>query len=259
MTKGNFSVKWVTIYFVIMGCCLWNIFNKHVRAWCGCRCGSEWKSSLFDRNLVLFRIEIPLFHVLNARITFENVNGCRTADKTASQMAGGAQCDSGKEWKMQRSHLFTFLSVECTEERDGLTAENETSTGEGKLQCITADLECAVPIVLTHSAPSMAARLTKLRSSKLSPVFWGLKSGASYRYGKWNAKCVSHSWVCNALSEKSGLVWVGCSWLRISSDTLSCELLQTHSLGITSEEPPWYLFFATFLFSQVVLLRVQPP
>ncbi|NXW16308.1 AN13A protein, partial [Circaetus pectoralis] len=26
------------------------------------------------------KIEIPLFHVLNARITFENVNGCRTAD-----------------------------------------------------------------------------------------------------------------------------------------------------------------------------------
>ena len=56
-------------------------------------------SCLCDRNLVLFLIEIPLFHVLNARITFENVNGCRTADKTSSQMVGGAQCDSGKEWK----------------------------------------------------------------------------------------------------------------------------------------------------------------
>lgn len=99
MTKGNFLVKWVTVYFVIMGCCLWNTFKKHARVWCGCRCGSEWESSLFDRNLVLFLIEIPLFHVLNARITFENVNGCRTADKTSSQMVGGAQCDSGKEWK----------------------------------------------------------------------------------------------------------------------------------------------------------------
>ncbi|NXD50785.1 AN13A protein, partial [Corvus moneduloides] len=26
------------------------------------------------------KIEIPLFHVLNARITFENVNSCRTAE-----------------------------------------------------------------------------------------------------------------------------------------------------------------------------------
>lgn len=48
---------------------------------------------------MLFLIEIPLFHVLNARITFENVNGCRTAEKTTSQMGGGAQCDSGKEWR----------------------------------------------------------------------------------------------------------------------------------------------------------------
>ncbi|NXA49716.1 AN13A protein, partial [Nothocercus julius] len=40
------------------------------------------------------KIEIPLFHVLNARITFENVNGCRTADKPASQIGGGAQSES---------------------------------------------------------------------------------------------------------------------------------------------------------------------
>lgn len=73
--------------------------------------------------------------------------------------------------KMQCSHLFTFLSVECTEERDGLTAENGTFTGERKLQCITADLECVMLTVLTHSAPSMPARLTKLGSSKLSQVF----------------------------------------------------------------------------------------
>ncbi|XP_067395537.1 ankyrin repeat domain-containing protein 13A isoform X1 [Emydura macquarii macquarii] len=39
------------------------------------------------------KIEIPLFHVLNARITFENVNGCRTADETSSQTVQGAQCD----------------------------------------------------------------------------------------------------------------------------------------------------------------------
>ncbi|XP_043354162.1 ankyrin repeat domain-containing protein 13A isoform X5 [Dermochelys coriacea] len=39
------------------------------------------------------KIEIPLFHVLNARITFENVNGCRTAEETSSQTAEGAQCE----------------------------------------------------------------------------------------------------------------------------------------------------------------------
>ncbi|XP_043385503.1 ankyrin repeat domain-containing protein 13A isoform X4 [Chelonia mydas] len=37
------------------------------------------------------KIEIPLFHVLNARITFENVNGCRTAEEISSQTAEGAQ------------------------------------------------------------------------------------------------------------------------------------------------------------------------
>lgn len=121
--------------------------------------------------------------MLNARITFENVNGCRTADKTTSQMVGGAQCDSGKEWKMQRLHLFTFLSVECTEERDGLTAENETFTGERELRRVTADLEC---VILTHSAHSVPAKLTKLSSSKLSQVFRGLNSGASYCYGQRN-------------------------------------------------------------------------
>ncbi|XP_054074950.1 ankyrin repeat domain-containing protein 13A isoform X2 [Rissa tridactyla] len=49
------------------------------------------------------KIEIPLFHVLNARITFENVNGCRTADKTTSQMVGGAQCDSGANFEVDQS------------------------------------------------------------------------------------------------------------------------------------------------------------
>ncbi|XP_050780399.1 ankyrin repeat domain-containing protein 13A isoform X4 [Gopherus flavomarginatus] len=39
------------------------------------------------------KIEIPLFHVLNARITFENVNGCRTAEETSSQTAEGAECE----------------------------------------------------------------------------------------------------------------------------------------------------------------------
>ncbi|XP_075754970.1 ankyrin repeat domain-containing protein 13A isoform X1 [Pelodiscus sinensis] len=37
------------------------------------------------------KIEIPLFHVLNARITFENVNGCRTAEERSSQTDEGAQ------------------------------------------------------------------------------------------------------------------------------------------------------------------------
>ncbi|OXB84864.1 UNVERIFIED_CONTAM: hypothetical protein H355_015986 [Colinus virginianus] len=52
---------------------------------------------LFDKDLVCFLIEIPLFHVLNARITFENVNSCRTAERTSSQMVGGAQGDSGEK------------------------------------------------------------------------------------------------------------------------------------------------------------------
>ncbi|XP_072736203.1 ankyrin repeat domain-containing protein 13A isoform X3 [Ciconia boyciana] len=77
------------------------------------------------------KIEIPLFHVLNARITFENVNGCRTADKTSSQMVGGAQCDSGKEWKEAVIASF-YISVSGMHRRErwrGLTAESETFTG----------------------------------------------------------------------------------------------------------------------------------
>ncbi|XP_054568474.1 ankyrin repeat domain-containing protein 13A isoform X3 [Eptesicus fuscus] len=38
------------------------------------------------------KIEIPLFHVLNARITFGNVNGCSTAEET--QNVEGTQADS---------------------------------------------------------------------------------------------------------------------------------------------------------------------
>ncbi|KAL2298418.1 hypothetical protein Nmel_015413 [Mimus melanotis] len=41
------------------------------------------------------KIEIPLFHVLNARITFENVNSCRTVERTS----GGAQGDAGEGWE----------------------------------------------------------------------------------------------------------------------------------------------------------------
>ncbi|XP_024422704.2 ankyrin repeat domain-containing protein 13A [Desmodus rotundus] len=40
------------------------------------------------------KIEIPLFHVLNARITFGNVNGCSTAEETASQSAEGTKASS---------------------------------------------------------------------------------------------------------------------------------------------------------------------
>lgn len=40
------------------------------------------------------KIEIPLFHVLNARITFGNVNGCSTAEETVSQHVEGTQSDS---------------------------------------------------------------------------------------------------------------------------------------------------------------------
>ena len=48
------------------------------------------------------KIEIPLFHVLNARITFENVNSCRTAERT-SQTVGSAQGDSGANFEVDQS------------------------------------------------------------------------------------------------------------------------------------------------------------
>uniref|UniRef100_H0X6K2 Ankyrin repeat domain 13A n=1 Tax=Otolemur garnettii TaxID=30611 RepID=H0X6K2_OTOGA len=47
------------------------------------------------------KIEIPLFHVLNARITFGNVNGCSTAEETVSQNVDGAQANSA-------SHVTNF-------------------------------------------------------------------------------------------------------------------------------------------------------
>ncbi|KAI2567925.1 ANKRD13A isoform 5, partial [Pan troglodytes] len=52
------------------------------------------------------KIEIPLFHVLNARITFGNVNGCSTAEESVSQNVEGTQADSGTfrtsfEWRDQ--------------------------------------------------------------------------------------------------------------------------------------------------------------
>ncbi|NXK60406.1 AN13A protein, partial [Sylvietta virens] len=46
------------------------------------------------------KIEIPLFHVLNARITFENVNGCRTVERTSP---GGAQSDAGANFEVDQS------------------------------------------------------------------------------------------------------------------------------------------------------------
>lgn len=41
-----------------------------------------------------------MFHVLNARITFGNVNGCSTAEETVSQNVEGTPSDSGKKKKL---------------------------------------------------------------------------------------------------------------------------------------------------------------
>ncbi|XP_066055597.1 ankyrin repeat domain-containing protein 13A isoform X2 [Chamaea fasciata] len=46
------------------------------------------------------KIEVPLFHVLNARITFENVNSCRTAEGASP---GGAQSDAGANFEVDQS------------------------------------------------------------------------------------------------------------------------------------------------------------
>lgn len=43
------------------------------------------------------KIEIPLFHVLNARITFGNVNGCSTAEETVTQNAEGTPTETASQ------------------------------------------------------------------------------------------------------------------------------------------------------------------
>lgn len=91
-TKGKFLMIRVVVHFALT-CCLW-IMRLNVAA------GVKMNGRLpFLMQIVcFFLIEIPLFHVLNARITFENVNSCRTAERT-SQTVGSAQGDSGEEWK----------------------------------------------------------------------------------------------------------------------------------------------------------------
>lgn len=67
--------------------------------------------------------------------------------------------------------ITCYVSVSGMHRREGLTVGNDTFPGEGKLQPITADLQCLVLIALTHSAPSVPAKLTQLHSSKLPQVF----------------------------------------------------------------------------------------
>ncbi|EHB15627.1 Ankyrin repeat domain-containing protein 13A [Heterocephalus glaber] len=44
------------------------------------------------------KIGIPLFHVLNVRMTFGNVNGCSTAEETVSQNVEGTQADPASQF-----------------------------------------------------------------------------------------------------------------------------------------------------------------
>ncbi|XP_034991056.1 ankyrin repeat domain-containing protein 13A isoform X2 [Zootoca vivipara] len=49
------------------------------------------------------KIEIPLFHILNARITFGNVNGCSTAEEASPQASEGAQQPSASTFVVDQS------------------------------------------------------------------------------------------------------------------------------------------------------------
>uniref|UniRef100_A0A670JLD7 Ankyrin repeat domain 13A n=1 Tax=Podarcis muralis TaxID=64176 RepID=A0A670JLD7_PODMU len=49
------------------------------------------------------KIEIPLFHILNARITFGNVNGCSTAEEASPQASDGAQQPSASTFVVDQS------------------------------------------------------------------------------------------------------------------------------------------------------------
>lgn len=59
----------------------------------------RWLLLLFSVKFIkaFILVEIPLFHVLNARITFGNVNGCSTAEETVPQSVEGTPANSGKK------------------------------------------------------------------------------------------------------------------------------------------------------------------
>ncbi|NXH45969.1 AN13A protein, partial [Dicaeum eximium] len=68
------------------------------------------------------KIEIPLFHVLNARITFENVNSCRTDERTSPE---GAQSDAGANFEVDQSVFEIPKSYQVQDDGRNIHVQDE--------------------------------------------------------------------------------------------------------------------------------------